>query len=86
VTKGSDVSDEEIVAMVRDRCVSILEVDPSRVGLDTRLKEDLDADSLDLAELHVSLEEVWGPMPRETFAGAKTIGDVVARARELESV
>ncbi|GAA3579105.1 hypothetical protein GCM10022419_070700 [Nonomuraea rosea] len=80
------MSDEEIVAMVRDRCVSIMEIHPSRVGLDARLKEDLDADSLDLAELHVSLEEVWGPLPRETFAAAKTIGDVVARARELESV
>ncbi|MEV4361285.1 acyl carrier protein [Nonomuraea sp. NPDC004186] len=77
------MSDEEILTVVRDRCVSILKVHPSRVTLDARLREDLEADSLDLAELHVAMEDTWGPMPRETLVGVRTIADVLARARLL---
>ncbi|MFG6195841.1 phosphopantetheine-binding protein [Nonomuraea sp. JJY05] len=77
------MSDEEILAVVRDRCVSILKVHPSRVTLDARLREDLEADSLDLAELHVAMEDTWGPMPHETLAGVCTIADVLTRARLL---
>ncbi|WP_043622690.1 acyl carrier protein [Nonomuraea candida] len=77
------MSDDEIVTMVRDSCVRILKVPPERVRPDTRLREDLEADSLHLAELHVSMEEVWGPMPREALATLRTVGDVVAYAREL---
>ncbi|MET7338390.1 phosphopantetheine-binding protein [Nonomuraea sp. NPDC005650] len=77
------MSDEEILAAVRDRCVSILKVDPNQVTLDARLREDLEADSLDLAELHIAMEDTWGPMPRETLAGVHTIADVLTRARLL---
>ncbi|GAA1650784.1 hypothetical protein GCM10009733_054780 [Nonomuraea maheshkhaliensis] len=77
------MSDEEITTLVRERCASILKVHPSRVTEDARLREDLEADSLDLAELHVVLEEEWGPMPREALADVRTVGDVVVRAREL---
>ncbi|MFI9846186.1 acyl carrier protein [Nonomuraea sp. NPDC051941] len=77
------MSDEEILTVVRDRCVSILKVHPSRVTLDARLREDLEADSLDLAELHVAMEDTWGPMPREALVGVRTIADVLARARLL---
>ncbi|MER6002039.1 phosphopantetheine-binding protein [Nonomuraea angiospora] len=77
------MSDEEILTVVRDRCVSILKVHPSRVTLDARLREDLEADSLDLAELHVAMEDAWGPMPRETLVGVRTIADVLTRARLL---
>ncbi|MGW0192468.1 acyl carrier protein [Nonomuraea sp. NPDC003201] len=77
------MSDEEILTVVRDRCVSILKVHPSRVTPDARLREDLEADSLDLAELHVAMEDTWGPMPRETLVGVRTIADVLTRARLL---
>ncbi|MCK2220342.1 acyl carrier protein [Actinomadura sp. ATCC 31491] len=77
------MSDEEILTVVRERCASILKVDPSRVTEDARLREDLEADSLDLAELHVTLEDEWGPLPREALADVRTVGDVLERAREL---
>src|SRR5262249_23039199 len=80
--KGKPV-DEEIMTVVRERCASILRIDPSRVTEDARLQEDLEADSLDLAELHVALEEEWGPMPREALTGVRTVGDVLDRARTL---
>ncbi|MED7926006.1 phosphopantetheine-binding protein [Nonomuraea sp. LP-02] len=77
------MSDEEILAVVRERCAHILKVDPMRITEDALLREDLEADSLDLAELHVTLEDEWGPLPREAFADVRTVGDVLARAREL---
>ncbi|MFF4624444.1 acyl carrier protein [Nonomuraea jabiensis] len=83
------MSDEEILTAVRDRCVSILKLHPSRVPLDARLREDLEADSPDLAELHVAMEDTWGPMPHEThadvrtIAGVRTIADILTRARLL---
>jgi acyl carrier protein len=37
--------------------VEVLQVDPGKVTLDARFGEDLDADSLDLVELVMALEE-----------------------------
>ncbi|TDD11487.1 acyl carrier protein [Nonomuraea diastatica] len=71
--------------VVREHCVRILKVDPCRATGDALLREDLEADSLDLAELHVALEDRWGPLPRETLADVRTVGDVIAKARLLLS-
>lgn len=77
------MSDEEILAVVREHCVRVLKVDPARVTPEARLRIELDADSLDLAELHVSMEERCGPIPRETLARAQTVGDLLEQVREL---
>ncbi|UBU08691.1 acyl carrier protein [Nonomuraea gerenzanensis] len=79
------MSEEDIVTVVRERCAEILKVDPSRVTEGALLREDLEADSLDLAELHIALEDSWGPLPRETLADVRTVGDVLAKARLLLS-
>ncbi|MGW3352415.1 acyl carrier protein [Nonomuraea rubra] len=79
------MSDEDIVTVVREHCARILKVDPGRVTEDALLREDLEADSLDLAELHVALEDTWGPLPRETLADVRTVADVLAKARLLLS-
>ncbi len=40
--------------------VDVLQVDPAKVVPDARFADDLDADSLDLVELVMALEEAFG--------------------------
>jgi acyl carrier protein len=45
------VGDEDVERVVRDQLVDILGVDPDAVTLDTRLREDLDADDFAVIDL-----------------------------------
>jgi len=48
------------------------------VTIDKRIKEDLNADSLDLVELIMNIEEKYGiTVPDEAAANIKTVGDLV---------
>ena len=63
---------------VRDHLSAELEVDPSRIAAETRFKEDLDADSLDLYELVMELEDGYGiRVSEQQAAEIKTVGDAV---------
>lgn len=56
-----------------------LDVDKDKITLDTRFKEDLDADSLDLFEMIISIEEEYGlEFPAEDLEQLKTVGEVIA--------
>ena len=69
---------DEVMGKVRDHLATELEVDPSRIEAGTRFKEDLDADSLDLYELVMELEDGYGiRVPEEQAAQIKTVGDAV---------
>jgi acyl carrier protein len=69
---------EEVTTKVREHLAAELEVDPSRIEPGTRFKEDLDADSLDLYELLMELEDGYGiRVPEEQAARIKTVGDAV---------
>jgi acyl carrier protein len=69
---------DEVTAKVREHLATELEVDPSRIEPGTRFKEDLDADSLDLYELLMELEDGYGiRVPEEEAARIKTVGDAV---------
>ena len=49
------------------------------ITLETRFKEDLEADSLDLFEMVMSLEEEYAmEFPAEDLEQLKTVGDVIA--------
>ena len=53
--------------------------DMSKIQLTSEFKKDLHADSLDLLQLLVKLEDDYGiKVPDETLAGFRTVGDVVA--------
>jgi acyl carrier protein len=69
------VSREEVLARIRDHLAAELEVDPARIEDGTRFKEDLEADSLDLVELTVELEDSYGiRIPDEDAAKILTVG------------
>ena len=55
-----------------------LNCDGETIGLDTSFKDDLGADSLDLFELVMALEEEYGlEIPAEELADVETVGDVI---------
>lgn len=55
-----------------------LNVDPSEVVESASFEDDLGADSLDLFELVMNLEDEYGiEIPTEDLEGLKTVGDVM---------
>jgi acyl carrier protein len=55
--------------------VEVLQVTPEQVTLEAKFGEDLDADSLDLVELVMALEEAFDiEVPEEELEGITTIG------------
>lgn len=68
--------------MVLDQIKEILkdtmDIDESKITLDTKLKEDLELDSLDSVELIMSAEEEFGiEIPDEDVMNFKTVNDIV---------
>jgi len=69
---------EDIEQRVRAIIVDRLRIAPERVIRTASFKEDLGADSLDMIELMMSLEEVTGKaIPEEDAAKMTTFGAVV---------
>lgn len=69
---------EEVLTLVREHLAEELEVDINRIEGSTRFKEDLDADSLDLYELVMELEDRYGvAVSEEQATRIKTVDDAV---------
>ena len=69
---------DEVLAALREVAVEVLSVEPDAVVEDARFKEDLDADSLDLVELVMGLEERFDiEVPEDDLEGVTTIGQAV---------
>jgi acyl carrier protein len=69
---------EEVMTLVRDHLSTELEVPRDRIQPETRFREDLDADSLDLYELVMELEDTYGiSVSEEQAARIATVGDAV---------
>jgi acyl carrier protein len=72
------VTRTDVFELVRGRLAELIECDPGDIKLDTRLEEDLEADSLDLVELAMALEEELSlEIPDEELEGIRTVGDAV---------
>jgi acyl carrier protein len=68
----------EVLEAIREVAVEVLSVEPDQVTEEARFKEDLDADSLDLVELVMGLEERFDiTVPEEDLEGVTTVGQAV---------
>ena len=68
----------EVEQKVREVLAEQLARDVDEVTLEARFEEDLDADSLDLVEAVLALEEAMGvDIPEEEMEGVKTVGQAV---------
>ncbi len=62
-----------------------LRVDPADVIPEARIKKDLGADSLDILQLLMRIEDRYGiTIPDEELATFETVGDVVAYLEKVE--
>ena len=72
------MSKDQILNQVKDLMSQQFEIDPKEITLDTNFKEDLDADSIDLTEFILTLEDAFGKeIPDEDAIKIKTVSDAV---------
>lgn len=63
---------------IKDALVNQLELDPDKISGDTLIIEDLGADSLDIMELMMAMEEEFNiTIPDEGIQDVKTVNDAV---------
>jgi len=68
----------EALDAIREVAVEVLSVEPATVTEAARFKEDLEADSLDLVELVMGLEERFDiSVPEEDLENVGTVGQAV---------
>jgi acyl carrier protein len=66
---------QELFARFRKCAVEVLSVSEDQVTLEAKFGDDLDADSLDLVELVMALEEEFGvEVPEEELEDIQTVG------------
>ena len=68
---------EEVFETVKNVVVEELDVDEDQVTLDAKIKDDLEADSLDVFEIMNELEDKFDIELDDDNAKAETISDVV---------
>jgi len=72
------VTDDQKFEAFKKCAVEVLSVDAAQVTREARFAEDLDADSLDLVELVMALEErLEVTIPEEELEAIKTVGQAV---------
>ena len=64
---------------VRDNLAKQFEIDPETITAETNIVDDLGADSLDVVELTMSLEEEFDlpEIPEEELKAIESVGDLV---------
>ena len=68
-----------ILEEVKEIITRYVKVEPEKITLESKLNEDLDADSIDLVEFILQLEDEFGAeIPDDEAEKIKTIGDAVS--------
>ncbi|MGI8846183.1 MAG: acyl carrier protein [Thermoleophilaceae bacterium] len=80
---------DQVMERIREHLATELEAEAAAITDSTRFKEDLEADSLDLVELTVELEDIYGiRIPDDEAARILTVGQaadyVAAHAEDSE--
>lgn len=77
------MSTETILETVQSILVDQLGVDPEQVTMDSNFIDDLNADSLDIVELVMAMEQEFGiSIPDEEAEKIKSVGDAVNFIKE----
>ena len=73
------MSIEEIFQTMRELVAEQFAMEPSEVTMDTSFEEDLGADSVDLVELVMAIEEEFdvGEIQEDELPALRTVGDAV---------
>ena len=73
------MSVEEIFQTMRDLVAEQFAMDPAEITMETSFEEDLGAESVDLVELVMAMEEEFdmGEAGEDELTGLKTVGDAV---------
>ena len=72
------MSRDEVLGVMRDCAVELLKIDPAKVTEEATFADDLEADSLDVVELVMALEEKLDiSIPEEELEGIKTVGEAL---------
>jgi len=73
------VSNDETFDKFRECAVEVLQVPEDKITKEARFAEDLDADSLDLVELVMALEEEFDvTVDEDELDGIETVGQALA--------
>ena len=73
---------KDMLEKMREIIAEQLNCEEETIGMDTSFKDDLGADSLDLFELVMALEEEYGlEIPAEELTDIETVGDVIEYLR-----
>ena len=70
---------DEIFKTMQDLVAEQFAIEPEEVSMESSFEEDLGADSVDLVELVMAMEEEFdvGEIDEEDLTGLKTVGDCV---------
>lgn len=68
---------------IKEMLAEQLDLDESKITMDSDIVEDLEADSLDVVDMVMSMEDEFGvEVPDEVIESFKTVGDVVRYIEE----
>ena len=70
--------ESELFERIRDLLAEQLDIEPSAITMESDIMEDFDADSLDIVDMVMTLEDEFEvEVPDEAVESLRTVGDVV---------
>ena len=73
----------DVFERIREMLAERLEIEPEKITMESDILEDFEADSLDVVDMVMSLEDEFGiEIPDEQVENLRTVGDVVRYVEE----